>query len=90
MACGGGLHAFGAEQILHANRHTRHFSQRLASGAVGIDGLRGFDGLFRRFNDESVEDFGGSDIGVEGFSHFNSLEFAGCDAKANGGNAEFG
>ena len=42
--------------------------------------LCGFDRLFRRFDDEGVEHFGGSDIGVEGFGDFNGGEFAGGNA----------
>ena len=90
MAGGGGLHAFGAEQVLHANRHTRHLAERLASDAVGIDSLCGFDSLLRCFDDEGVKCLRLGDIGVEGLCNFYGRKFAGCHTVTDCGNAEFG
>jgi hypothetical protein len=45
VAGGGGLHALGGEQVLHADRHARQLAERLAGGAVGIDLRGGFQRL---------------------------------------------
>lgn len=76
MACRGCLHAFGTEQILHANRHARHFAKWLASGPVGIDGLRRLDSFFRRFDDEGVERFCVRDVCIESRGDFHSRKCA--------------
>jgi branched-subunit amino acid permease len=46
MAGRGRLHAIGAEQVLHANRHTRHLAERLAIGTVsGVSTMNAFRAL---------------------------------------------
>src|SRR3546814_3987463 len=60
---GGRLHALGAEQILHADRHARKRLQRLPRGLRPIGGVGRFQRLFRRLDDEGIERLGGGDIG---------------------------
>ena len=89
MAGCGCLHALGGKQILHANRHTRHAAQFLASGTVSIDGIGSLQRFLRRGDDKGVELARGGNIGVERLGHFARGEIARFHAIADRGNAEF-
>ena len=80
---GGGLRAFGAEQVLHADRHASQLAQRLAGG-LGLVGRVGrCQRLFGRLDDEGVQRLGSSDIGIEALGHFARRKIARAEAVAD-------
>ena len=74
-ACGGGLHALGAEQVFHANGHARERLE-LARRARLVRGVGRGQRMLRRLDDERVERLRPGDALDERFRHLARAERA--------------
>ena len=69
VAGSGCLHTFGAEQIFHANRHTRKRLQPFGR-TIPVSLLRRRNRVIRRFDDKRIERLRACHSGIERIRNF--------------------